>query len=822
MIVRRKSNAWLNEKMTFDKNFQKAKILIVDDSSINRMILKDILGDKYDFVEAANGREAIATIKNSNNSIDLVLLDLIMPVMDGFETLEIMKENGWIEFLPVIVVSAEGDSKYMEMAYELGAVEFIKRPYDASIIHRRIQNILTLYQKQKRLVNIVEQQIYENESYSRQMIDILGHIVEFRNGESNLHVHHVQLLTRILLTHLTEITDEYDISEKDIMLISNASALHDIGKISIDEKILNKPGKLTNEEFDLVKTHSAIGAQMIEKLPAYDKNNRDNILYYCYQICRWHHERWDGRGYPDGLKGNDIPISAQIVALADVYDALTSERCYKKAFTHDKAIEMICGGECGDFNPLLIRCLTECAEYIKTAIHGKTNKIGEENMIIKITRETLSDKLNNLSDKEIFLAEQEEKKRRFFVEDVKELQMEYDNGQKTLSLSNYTAEFLGSDSLVIDIDNAEHLLGKENIEKLTDLSSQTTPQNVLANTTLHLTKDNTRYVCDVKMMSLWSDNVNPEYLGSAIRIIPYNEFDPINSVYCLNDTESADFMAFATQAKKVFDVVRIVDPVKTRVVSPDEYDNAIEKSEKSENLKCFEFWGKNKRCQNCTSYKAYETKQIQTKLEFVGDNVYQIFSKYINLGGKDYVVEMVYKNKEDMLLDAYGKNDLIEYVKSYNRRLYRDSLTGAYNRRYYDEVAKNMGDIGGVVMMDIDRFKFINDKYGHIAGDIAIKSVVDAINGVIRKGDRLIRYGGDELVLVVGKISCGEFEKTLKNIVDVVKNTKIENEPNLKLSVTVGGVYGIKNVEQAVAEADKLMYQGKNKETHIVSEQTEE
>lgn len=801
--------------MTFDKNFQKAKILIVDDSSINRMILKDILGDKYDFVEAANGREAIATIKNSNNSIDLVLLDLIMPVMDGFETLEIMKENGWLEFLPVIVVSAEGDSKYMEMAYELGAVEFIKRSYDASIIHRRIQNILTLYQKQKRLVNIVEQQIYENESYSRQMIDILGHIVEFRNGESNLHVHHVQLLTRILLTHLTEITDEYDISEKDIMLISNASALHDIGKISIDEKILNKPGKLTNEEFDLVKTHSAIGAQMIEKLPAYDKNNRDNILYYCYQICRWHHERWDGRGYPDGLKGNDIPISAQIVALADVYDALTSERCYKKAFTHDKAIEMICGGECGDFNPLLIRCLTECAEYIKTAIHGKTNKIGEENMIIKITRETLS-------DKEIFLAEQEDKKRRFFVEDVKELQMEYDNGQKTLSLSNYTAEFLGSDSLVIDIDNAEHLLGKENIEKLTDLSSQTTPQNVLANTTLHLTKGDTRYVCDVKMMSLWSDNVNPEYLGSAIRIIPYNEFDPINSVYCLNDTESADFMAFATQAKKVFDVVRIVDPVKTRVVSPDEYDNAIEKSEKSENLKCFEFWGKNKRCQNCTSYKAYETKQIQTKLEFVGDNVYQIFSKYINLGGKDYVVEMVYKNKEDMLLDAYGKNDLIEYVKSYNRRLYRDSLTGAYNRRYYDEVAKNMGDIGGVVMMDIDRFKFINDKYGHIAGDIAIKSVVDAINGVIRKGDRLIRYGGDELVLVVGKISCGEFEKTLKNIVDVVKNTKIENEPNLKLSVTVGGVYGIKDVEQAVAEADKLMYQGKNKETHIVSEQTEE
>lgn len=807
--------------MTFDTNFQKAKILVVDDSSINRMILEDILGDKYDFVEASNGREAIATIKNNNNSIDLVLLDLIMPVMDGFETLEIMKENGFLEYLPVIVVSAEGDSKYMEMAYELGAVEFIKRPYDASVINRRIQNILTLYQKQRRLVSIVEQQIYENESYSRQMIDILGHIVEFRNGESNLHVHHVQVLTRILLTRLVEITDEYDISEKDIMLISNASALHDIGKISIDEKILNKPGKLTKEEFEIVKTHSAIGAKMIEKLPAYDKNNKDNILSYCYDICRWHHERWDGGGYPDGISGNDIPISAQVVALADVYDALTSERCYKKAFTHDKAIEMICSGECGSFNPLLLRCLNDCAGYIKTAIHGNSSKIGEENMILKITRETLSDKLNDVSGKDVFLAEQEQKKRRFFIEDIKELQVEYDDVQKTVSMSAYTAQFLGSDSLVVDIGSAEQLLGKNNIEKLRDLASKTTPQNIFANTKLHMTKNAKRYLCDVKMMSLWSDSINPEYLGSAIRIIPYNEFDPVNS-FEIKDTDNNDFMAFATQINKVFDVVRVVDPTKTTVVSADEYDDAVEKSEKSENLKCYDFWGKKKRCQNCTSYKAYETKQIQSKLEFVGDNVYQIFSKYINLNGNDYVVEMVYKNKEDMLLDAYGKNDLIEYVKSYNRRLYRDSLTGAYNRRYYDEVAKNMGDIGGVVMMDIDRFKFINDEYGHIAGDIAIKSVVEAISGVIRKTDKLIRYGGDELVLVVDRISCGEFEKTLKKIVDVVKNTKIENEPDLKLSVTVGGVYGIKDVEQAVIEADKLMYQGKNKDTHIVSEQTEE
>lgn len=806
--------------MIFGNNLKKAKLLIVDDSHISRMKLEDILGDKYEFVEASNGREAIAAIKQSNNTIDLVLLDLIMPVMDGFEALEYMKRNGWLDYLPVIATSAEGDSKYMETAYELGAVEFIKQPYDASVVRRRIENTLALYQNQKRLVKIVEQQIYENESYSRQMIDILGQIVEFRNGESNLHVHHVQLLTRILLTNLLDMTDKYNLSEKDIMLISNASALHDIGKMSIDEKILNKPGKLTQEEFEAVKTHSAVGAQMIEKLPVYDGNNKDDILCYCYQICRWHHERWDGKGYPDSLKGDEIPISAQVVALADVYDALTSERCYKTAFSHNTAINMICNGECGVFNPLLIRCLRESSNYIKTAIHGNSNEIGEENMILRITHETLIDKLNNYLNKDVYLAEQESEKRQFFIEGIKELQFEYDSEKRTVTMSSYAADFFGFDSLVMDIDDAKPLLVADNIDKFKKLIMQTSPKNAYADTNMHLVKGGKKYLCDVKIMSLWSNDINPKFLGCAIRIIPNNDFESLSSLV-VNDTDVEDLADFINQMNKIFDVVRVVDPEVTSVVSADEYEQAVENSKKSEKLKCYEFWGKDKRCQNCTSYKALKTKEIQSKLEFVGGSVYQIFSKYIKLNGKELVVEMVYKNKEDMLIDATGKNDLIDYVKSYNRRLYHDSLTGAYNRRYFDEVAKHMGDIGGVVMMDIDRFKFINDKFGHIAGDIAIKSVVASISKVIRKNDKLIRYGGDELVLIVGKISCGEFEKTLRNIVEVVKNTEIDNQPDLKLSVTVGGVYGMNDVESAVEQADKLMYQGKNKEEHIVSDKTE-
>lgn len=343
----------------------KETILIVDDSALNRMVLMEILGkENYTFLEAENGQQAVELL-DCHPEVDLLLLDITMPEIDGFGVLEIMNQYHWIEETPVIMISAEDADSFIERAYDLGASDYITRPFDARVVCRRVSNTLMLYAKQKRLVQMVAEQVYEKEKVSNTMISILSHIVEFRNNESGLHVVHIRTITELLLRRLCKKTDRYPLTEADISLISTASALHDIGKINIPEQILNKPGRLTKEEFDIIKTHSAVGEHMLRQIPF---NQNEPLVKAAREICRWHHERWDGRGYPDGLKGDEIPISAQVVSLADVYDALTSERCYKAAFDHETALNMIVNGECGAFNPLLLECLMDGADQIKQAM----------------------------------------------------------------------------------------------------------------------------------------------------------------------------------------------------------------------------------------------------------------------------------------------------------------------------------------------------------------------------------------------------------------------------------------------------------------------
>lgn len=361
--AKNKKNMVVTSETELDHSTQtKQDILIVDDSEMNRAILAEMLGRDYIIHEAENGEEALQILRQYGTAISLVLLDIPMPVMDGFGVLQHMAEEYWIKDIPVIMISSDDSAETVKKAYEMGVSDYISRPFDAQVVYRRVYNTIKLYARQHRLITMLSEQVREKDKNNSMMVSILSQIVEFRNGESGSHVVHIKQLTKMLLEQLQRKDTAYTVTSSDLLLIPLAAALHDIGKIGIDEKILNKPGKLTREEFEIMKTHTVIGADMLESLTLYQE---DPLVRIARDICRWHHERFDGKGYPDGLKKDDIPLSAQVVSLADVYDALVSERVYKKAFSHEKAIQMILNGECGTFNPVLLECLLDIQRQLK-------------------------------------------------------------------------------------------------------------------------------------------------------------------------------------------------------------------------------------------------------------------------------------------------------------------------------------------------------------------------------------------------------------------------------------------------------------------------
>lgn len=361
----------------------KQTILIVDDSKINQDILIEFLKDEYNYIKAENGKEAIDYL-NADTDIDLILLDINMPVMNGFEVLEIMAQKKWISKIPVIMISSEDSNNYIEKAYNYGIIDYISRPFNALIVNKRIHNTLQLYSNNKKLTQLVMEQVSEKEESNNIMIEILSLVVETRNHESGSHTMNIRLITNILLKYLFRKDNPYHLTKAQMAFIVTASSLHDIGKNAIPDFILNKTTRLTEEEFNIMKTHTTLGASFIEQAA---KNSDKPLFKIARDICRWHHERWDGSGYPDGLRCDEIPISAQIVSLADVYDALTSVRCYKGAYDHDTAIQMILSGECGAFNPLLLECLVDASDEIREADFGSMEEELNSHIKAQVTDE---------------------------------------------------------------------------------------------------------------------------------------------------------------------------------------------------------------------------------------------------------------------------------------------------------------------------------------------------------------------------------------------------------------------------------------------------
>lgn len=370
-----------------EKSLTKGTILIADDTKLNHRILKDILGQHFDVISAMGGAEAIRILHEKGTQISLLLLDIMMPDVDGFAVLSDMQQSRLIEEIPVIMISANTEAATINKAYEMGAWDYITRPFNATAVRHRAVNTVLTFTKEKKLTRAVVEQVLKKENGESMMISILSHIVEFRNGESGLHVLHINAITELLLRQLIRAYPEYNLSHKDVSLICLASSLHDIGKIAIPEQILNKPGRLTPEEFKIMKTHSVIGADLIRhSMEAYPD---DPLIRYAHDICRWHHERWDGSGYPDGLEGENIPIYAQVVSIADVYDALTSERVYKPPFSHEQALYMINNGECGIFNPMLLECLNECAKEIRHSLQSGFDSINKHQRLEEAVHEAI-------------------------------------------------------------------------------------------------------------------------------------------------------------------------------------------------------------------------------------------------------------------------------------------------------------------------------------------------------------------------------------------------------------------------------------------------
>ena len=488
---------------------KRQKILIVDDSEFNRDMLKEILRETYNYLEAENGNQAIQ-IMGENPGIDLMLLDINMPQMNGFEVLKWMNQSRCIDETPVIMISSEDAVDTMRKAYELGITDYITRPFDSVIVKKRVQNTLGLYMNQKHLINVVYDQVYEKEENNNIMIRIMSNILGSRNSESREHILHIKTATEMMLRQLVKVTDAYPLTEADIALITTASSLHDIGKIRIPEEILNKPGRLTDEEFKIMKKHSELGAAIIKDM---DFPQDHRLVHTAWEICRWHHERWDGKGYPDGLKGEEIPISAQVVSIVDVYDALTSERCYKKAFDHDTAIQMILDGQCGQFNPILLMCLKELSLQLSKMIDKEMDDTSYYHEVQRLSNEILSDRSlpnHNYSQNVVRVMKE---KLDFFKSNSGMNSIEYNTISGQLTILNGKQQILCQRNNLNFNLFKEFGVNEEDVRHIQALLHQTSVQNKEISVQIKATVENVRQMYKLKLHTLWSPLKKDGYIG---------------------------------------------------------------------------------------------------------------------------------------------------------------------------------------------------------------------------------------------------------------------------------------------------------------------
>ena len=813
LTVKRKL-AWGGGTCTSEGNYKmsevitKQKILIADDSEMNRELLAAILEEEYDIIQVNDGVQAVDCLQRHAEEISLLLLDIVMPHMDGFEVLSYMNKEHWIDAIPVVIISSENSPIYIKRGYDLGATDFIGKPFDANMVLRRSANAILLGAKQRRMTSIVSNQIYEREKSSKLMINILSHIVEFRNGESGLHVLHIQTITEMLLRQLVQKeNNRYALSKEQIRMITTASALHDIGKISIPDEILNKPGRLTAEEFAVIKGHSMAGANMLSELPLDQKE--EPLVKTAYEICRWHHERYDGGGYPDGLKGEEIPVSAQVVALADVYDALTSERCYKDAYSHEKAIEMILAGQCGAFNPLMLECLLDISSSLKKKMGYKSKERYEQTDLSDIASRFHDFEMDS-SEKIVQQLEFERMRYNFLAEGSRNIVFTYTISPPLLTFNQAGCKRSGitepsfsplQSGVLKDLVEEQSL--KRLIRKITQATRET--PDVTSNLFLTDGKNPCHYRCKCRV--IWTDGAEKGYTGVVGKLTDITDDYMVmenvreEGLKVLEKDRSAEFSSFYDRFKKCgfstdgteawlllqylqisYDLVRYVDPITNKVIHI-EKDGKMWESETA----CSDIWNCLEKCSNCISRLSMQTRKRMTKLEVAGDDPYQVVSMYVEIDGKPCCLEMASRLDGDFMPDGYSRDEILSSVRIHKEKVYIDPVTGVYNKRYYVEKLSKMDNAAALMFADIKNFKRINENFGHQAGDDVLRQVAGVLRDVAAgKGD-VLRYSGDDFVTVFFKVTEEELSEIQKEMCRRVEALRFPELPGVQLKLVTAG-----------------------------------
>lgn len=808
---------------------ERRKLLIADDSEMNRAILANILNQDFEIIEATDGSEVIIALQNYGEAISALLLDLVMPEMNGFEVLEEMKRRKWIDEIPTIMISSETGNTYIERAFELGASDYISRPFVPGIIRHRIINAILLHAKKQQMTDVADDRFHRCEKSGRIMVSIFDYAVEMRNGEKGAHMCGVNHLTELLLNRLMKKTDRYSLSQSDAELISMASGLHDIGKLLIPEEILKKPNKLTDEEFNIVKQHTILGTQIIDGIPIYQN---ERFTKYASAICRWHHERWNGEGYPDGLKGDDIPIEAQVVSIADAYDALINERSYKEAYSHEKALEMIYAGECGTFNPLLLECMAEIAESEMTISMEK--KVQHKHDAV----EELYRRQDIIAARMTQQLEEADAKREFVNNTSDEIWFEYTAQPSLLRLSKGAVTHTGLPYVIANpYEDKEFcaVIGKDVINQLKDQLEKMTGDETHTELMTEIVLDGKRCQCHFAILVLWSAAEPGQCSTLFGKVMDIDEnykrleyfdktlSDEVTEQVLMPVSVGEDGVLKITGKQvssviqsysKLFETVRLVDPGICMQISAGKDGHVVEKNEQ-----CYSIWKKTRRCERCISQEAIRTRKTQNKVEVVGNDVYYILAMCIEIDGIPYSLECV-NPIHDAGSGADGNENIINQLLVRNRQVYTDSVTRIFNRRYYDARIRNITGEHAMAMIDIDNFKQINDKFGHAVGDNALYRIAQTIRSILRSNDEMIRYGGDEFVILFNGLLEQMIKRKLDDICRSVRCIEIPEYPEIHFSVSVGGIYASGRISDLIQKADRALYQAKkSKDCAVVFEE---